>query len=535
MKTFAQEKTESLRTVKSSSNNRVFQSPRPVFDPSAYSPSSLVRTTSCPCGGGCSACQGKSGDITASKTLSGVTSPQKIAAHLAPCPAEKVPPIVHNVLQSPGERLDSRTQTALGPKFDLDLGEVKIHTGSAAAQSAKSVNAAALTVGKNIVFGEGRSEDRSLMEHELGHVKEQWSSSEPVLQCRKDPTTVLQDSEVATMNEQMEEIRRWIAAGSLNRTQMRVIISHLSRWYEKDSALGGNTPYLDKFLFLLQTNTATEHHGIGETFGYNEIRLISDALWHDLDDEFLQQYKELAAKSKSQKTIGPNFARGAGALKTIAKQEAVGMTAAVKGLSTGLAGVAGRGAAEYVGKNFDELGELMFDKEWSNGESLFLGLSAKDIGEFGGGVIWDLVMMSKGGAVNTIDKNQKGMAKVNAAQSIVLSVRDIDSILTRLGTSGFLPIPISKKPPCRLPVRFLRRSAKIRLKARRSALFSRAAKRLRSRASWCLPTKKKERAPNRKKRSGRRFSNISSRWWGCCDRATSLPNIRKRLRSKQRR
>ena len=360
---------------------------------------------------------------------------QKPAAHTQ-CPAEKVPQNVQNILQSPGVQLDKRTQNTLGPKCGFDFGKVKIHTGSAAVQSARSVNAAAFTVGKSIVFGEGKAADRSLVEHELGHIKEQWLSSEPVLQCRKDPSTILQDSEVAAMLVQIEEIRSWIASGSLNKDQKRVILSHISRWYEKDRSLNGITPYLDKFLFFLQTKTATEHHGIGETFGYNEQRLLSDALWHDLDGELLQQYKDLVAHSKSQKTTGPEFARGDGALKTIARQEAIGMTAAVKGLSTGLAGVAGRASAESVGENFDDLGELMFGKEWSNGESLFLGLSAKDIGEFGGGVIWDLVMMGKGGAVNTIDKVQMGMAKVNAVQNIALSVRDIYSIITRLNETG---------------------------------------------------------------------------------------------------
>ncbi|MEP7218693.1 MAG: DUF4157 domain-containing protein [Bacteroidota bacterium] len=59
-----------------------------------------------------------------------------------------------------------------------DFGHVRVHTDSAAAESAAAVNALAYTVGNHIVFGAGRyapadAGGRSLLAHELTHVAQQ--------------------------------------------------------------------------------------------------------------------------------------------------------------------------------------------------------------------------------------------------------------------------------------------------------------------------------------------------------------------------
>src|SRR5262249_5678013 len=89
-------------------------------------------------------------------------------------PAE-VPPIVHEVLNSPGQPLDSRTRRVFEPGFGHDFSSVRAHTGARAAESAQAVNALAYTVGQNIVFGTGEyaphtSRGQELMAHELTHV-----------------------------------------------------------------------------------------------------------------------------------------------------------------------------------------------------------------------------------------------------------------------------------------------------------------------------------------------------------------------------
>ncbi len=64
------------------------------------------------------------------------------------------------------------------PRFGHDFAHVRVHTGSKAAESARTVNALAYTAGQNIVFGAGNyapgtSTGRRLMAHELTHVVQQ--------------------------------------------------------------------------------------------------------------------------------------------------------------------------------------------------------------------------------------------------------------------------------------------------------------------------------------------------------------------------
>ena len=59
-----------------------------------------------------------------------------------------------------------------------DFGEVRVHTGARAADSARAVGALAYTVGSDIVFAPGRHapgtpEGRQLLAHELAHVVQQ--------------------------------------------------------------------------------------------------------------------------------------------------------------------------------------------------------------------------------------------------------------------------------------------------------------------------------------------------------------------------
>jgi hypothetical protein len=148
----------------------------------------------------------------------------------------EVPPIVYEVLQSPGQPLDPDTRTLMETRFsqagqtvhqiaptiaksDLVIGaaddryereadrvaeivmqspkvdlpgnsfrgaynfkQVRIHTGPQAVASARAVNASAYTVGSNIVFGEGHyppttTTGQRLLAHELVHAIQQLGTS----------------------------------------------------------------------------------------------------------------------------------------------------------------------------------------------------------------------------------------------------------------------------------------------------------------------------------------------------------------------
>ena len=96
-------------------------------------------------------------------------------------PANIVPPIVHDALDSPGQPLDTGTRAFMEQRFGHDFSQVRVHTDARAAKSARAVNSLAYTVGRDVVFGDGHYEPRTyegrkLLAHELTHVIQQNTS-----------------------------------------------------------------------------------------------------------------------------------------------------------------------------------------------------------------------------------------------------------------------------------------------------------------------------------------------------------------------
>lgn len=90
----------------------------------------------------------------------------------------KVPPIVHEVLRSPGQPLDLATRAFMEPRFGYDFSQVRVHTDAKAAESALAVDALAYTVGRDVVLGARQydpssREGRKLLAHELVHLRQQ--------------------------------------------------------------------------------------------------------------------------------------------------------------------------------------------------------------------------------------------------------------------------------------------------------------------------------------------------------------------------
>jgi len=89
-----------------------------------------------------------------------------------------VPPLVHEVLRSPGQPLDPAARAFMEPRFGHEFSHVRVHTDERAARAAQAINAHAYTFGHDIVFGHGRfdadgTEGRRLLAHELAHVLQQ--------------------------------------------------------------------------------------------------------------------------------------------------------------------------------------------------------------------------------------------------------------------------------------------------------------------------------------------------------------------------
>ncbi len=103
---------------------------------------------------------------------------RKSASHTNP---ETAPPIVHEVLRSPGQPLDAGTRAFMEPRFGHDFSQVRVHTDAKAAESARAVNAMAYTVGRDVVFASRQyapatTHGRRLLAHELTHTIQQQNS-----------------------------------------------------------------------------------------------------------------------------------------------------------------------------------------------------------------------------------------------------------------------------------------------------------------------------------------------------------------------
>lgn len=134
-------------------------------------------------------------------------APPQISRALSPASAAMdAPPIVNEVLRSPGRPLDQATRAFFEPRFGYDFSRVRVHSDAQSAESARAVNARAYTVGDHIAFSAGRyapqtTEGRRLLAHELTHVAQQTrvplpgtighaapGSTRPVLQRDDDDT-----------------------------------------------------------------------------------------------------------------------------------------------------------------------------------------------------------------------------------------------------------------------------------------------------------------------------------------------------------
>ncbi|MGI9102233.1 MAG: eCIS core domain-containing protein [Terriglobales bacterium] len=134
-----------------------------------------------------------------------------VAGSAAPATA---PSSVTRALNSPGQRLDSGTRSFMESRFGRDLGGVRIHTDSQAADSARDVNAHAYTVGNHIVFDRGKYDPgshngRHLLAHELAHTVQQNG-----LQRSADGISVGEAPEYHRLESEADSVAHAVMAGS---------------------------------------------------------------------------------------------------------------------------------------------------------------------------------------------------------------------------------------------------------------------------------------------------------------------------------
>jgi uncharacterized protein DUF4157 len=403
--------------------------------------------------------------------------------------ATTAPASVERVLADPGRPLDSGIRHDMEERIRGDFSRVRVHAGRVAEQSAGDVNARAYTVGDDIVFGSGRFapdtlEGRHLLAHELTHVAQQ-NGSPParpvphraltsdfttagiapedaakapaggVLTVQRAPTTTAASNPVtvedeAAMHADVERIVARLRQQVLYAGEEWEIVNLLKKWYALDVALGQHeTPHLDRILLFTKTRAYTRR--TIRSAWVEQWALVYDDLWYEVENERLDAFKGIVAQSKRQATTGPTSGQSENVWKTLGKQEAVGLFGMLKGMGVGIATIADDvkwaavtamnkagidvkdpgSAAQWLAEQYDFSGEALLGKDYTEGEELFWGMTAKDIGTAGGEVIWQLVMLGKGSGGNIT----KLLDLIGSLHAVETSAQRIADRLTALGAN----------------------------------------------------------------------------------------------------
>jgi hypothetical protein len=173
--------------------DRVMRMPDPAAIHSTTGAVTNTLQRKCSCGGTCEICK----EVSKEKL-------QRVSTHAVP-EFHEAPPIVNDVLNSPGRALDASARSYFEPRFGCDFSRVRIHSGPQAAESASAVDAKAFTVGQHIVFGDGPFDFRSdsgkrLWAHELSHVVQQGYTTAASVRESGDSARTGSESESATAN-----------------------------------------------------------------------------------------------------------------------------------------------------------------------------------------------------------------------------------------------------------------------------------------------------------------------------------------------
>ncbi|MGW8251739.1 MAG: eCIS core domain-containing protein [Anaerolineales bacterium] len=151
------------------------------------------------------------------------------------------PPIVHEVLRSPGQPLDRETRQFMEPRFGHDFSLVRVHTDTKASDSAQAVNAHAYTSGSDIVFNRGQyrpaiGAGKWLLSHELTHVIQQSSASSI------DGPLAVSTTDDAYEREAGRAADQIMTEDTVNRPQITPVRSQVSRQIQRYSFGSGTGP-----------------------------------------------------------------------------------------------------------------------------------------------------------------------------------------------------------------------------------------------------------------------------------------------------
>jgi hypothetical protein len=205
------------------------------------------------------------------------------------------PQVVHDVLRSPGQRLNRGDRAFFESRLGHDFGHIQVHTGAHAAEAAHAVGALAYTVGEHIVFGRGQYQPNTpgglrLLSHEIVHTLQQADgrASRSVVQRGTTPG--------------------WTgsASGSLNAGEnvigkiRRIPIEDLKQGNQNPNAATGRESAQGRAIVLLHKDfVATDPADVFLFFhGHNEGFRSGSLGYRDRDVDELEDQMEAAGKKQ---------------------------------------------------------------------------------------------------------------------------------------------------------------------------------------------------------------------------------------------
>jgi hypothetical protein len=176
-----------------------------------------------------------------------------------------------------GQPLPESARAFFEPRFGHDFSGVRVHSDVISADTAKSINARAFTIGQNISFGAGEYSQettlgRKLLAHELTHVVQQTATTTSPYQLQRSPDKKPKRWDVVVLGEGWEggeELSRVLAQGGLI-IRVKSVEEMVVELTKIDSPIGT--------LYFVTHSTANGGLRFGNEEGFIEPANIADKL-----------------------------------------------------------------------------------------------------------------------------------------------------------------------------------------------------------------------------------------------------------------
>jgi len=241
-------------------------------------------------------------------------------AAISPSPVRDVPPVVHDVLRSPGQPLDAQMRAYMEPRFGHDFSGVRVHTDARSAESARAVNALAYTVGRDVVFGTGQytphvNAGRKLIAHELTHVMQQRDAGVPgYLTVGETGNAMEREAEVASQSILTDDSQRFPTVRLQSNSSLRLVRQACPALPGSGPAAAGSARH---FVQLISGRHVGDLSGADVNVREDVLSVLTNLnrLWSISNADFTAEQAQVSARPANQRLAPADIPRTIAALQ----------------------------------------------------------------------------------------------------------------------------------------------------------------------------------------------------------------------------